>query len=361
MDRIAVIMGKYTPGGIKSVIMNYYRAIDKSRYQFDIIIYADSPDKDYSEIESMGGSVYRVTNIKNLPSFIYDLIILFKRNKYKIVHGYLNTLNVFAMFAAKLAGVPIRIAENLSTAHPSEKKTVIKNILKRFPTAFATHLAANSIYAAKWLYGEKWRQAYIVRNAIDLNKYKFSKDERYYIRTKYNIVNRFVVGHIGRFSYQKNHDFLLDIFYAVKKKDDDAVLLLIGYGELEESIRRKVKKLNLEKNVVFIGKTEELSGFYNAMDCFVLPSLYEGLPVVGIEAQAFGLPCVFSKEITDEVGILDRCVFLKLEESADKWADEIIKLKNYVHINDNELVQEAGYDLNTEVDKLMRYYDGLLK
>lgn len=360
MDRVAVIMGKYTPGGIKSVIMNYYRGMDKQKYQFDIFIYADSPDSDFTEIESLGGRVYKVSNIKKPLKFIFDLKTKLRKNKYKIVHGYLNTLNVFAMLAAKLAGCPIRIAENLSTAHPGEKKTVIKDILKPFSRYFATNIAANSLYAAQWLYGDKASDAYIIRNALDLDKYKYNSIEREKVRAQYALEDKFVIGHVGRFSYQKNHNFLIDIFSEVIKKDSHAVLLLIGYGELEQKIKEKVSKLQLSSNVIFAGKTEDLSKYYNAMDCFVLPSFYEGLPVVGIEAQAFGLPCILSKEITQETKILDTCSFLSLEDPASTWADSILKTKKMCRPDNNEMVKNAGYCLKEETQKLITYYDSLI-
>lgn len=360
MDRVAVIMGKYTPGGIKSVIMNYYRAIDKEKYQFDIFIYKDSPDSDFTEIESLGGRVYKISNIRNPFKFIVDLKDILHKNQYKIVHGYLNTLNVFAMLAAKMAGCPIRIAENLSTAHPGEKKTIIKNILKLFSRGFSTNLAANSLYAARWLYGDKASNTYILRNALDLEKYKFDEIERQRTREKYELENKFVIGHVGRFSYQKNHDFLIDVFYEIIKRNPNAMLLLIGYGELEQKIKEKVLRLGLDPNVIFIGKTEDLAKYYNAMDCFVLPSFYEGLPVVGIEAQAFGLPCVFSSEITPETKILDTCSFLSLEESADIWAERILQNQNLKRNDNNELIKSAGYDLKEEVRKLTNYYDSLI-
>jgi len=361
MLRIAVVMGKYTPGGIKSVIMNYYRAIDKKRYQFDVFVYDDSPDKDYSEIEALGGHVYLVSNIKRPYEFIKDLRDLFKKNSYKIVHGYLNTLNVFVMLAAKLAGVPVRIAENLSTAHAGEKKTIIKNALKPWARCFSTNIAANSKFAAEWLYGDEARDALIIRNALDLDKYKFNNESRSTMRAKYNIENKYVIGHIGRFSYQKNHDFLIDIFNEINKKIDDAVLMLIGYGELFDDIKSKVIKLGLVNKVIFVGKTEALSDYYNAMDCFVLPSFYEGLPVVGIEAQAFGLPCVLSSEVTEETKILNTCKFVSLKLSASEWADEVIHQRDEERLTNNMALKAAGYDLKTEAESLMCYYDDLLK
>ena len=364
--RIAVIMGKYTPGGIKSVIMNYYRKINREKYQFDFFIYDDSPDKDYQEIERLGGKVYTVPNIKHIFSFMY--ILRRKLKGYKIVHSYLNALNFFPMMAAATVGVSVRIAENLSTAHPGEAKTVIKNILKLVATSFSTHIAANAEYAAIWLYGKKRaKTCFIIRNALDLDIYKFNQNIRNEIRNKYKIGDGLVIGHIGRFAYQKNHIFLIDIFNEILKHEKKSILLLVGYGELESDIRKKINDYGIGKNVLFMGKTEDLIPLYNAMDCFVLPSFYEGLPVVGIEAQALGVPCFFSDEITKETKITPMAEFISLKKTAKQWADIIISKsnKNRIYFNErdknSEMLKKAGYDLKIESKRLEVFYDNVLK
>lgn len=354
--RVAVIMGKYTPGGIKSVIMNYYREIDKSKIQFDFFIYDNSTDKDYSEIESMGGRIVSMSSLKNPAKNVYDCYKAFKKNSYPVVHGYLNTLNVFPMFAAWLAKVPVRIAENLSTAHPGEKKSIIKSLLKPFNIIFPTHYAANAIYAGKWLYGD--REFTVFRNGLDLSKYKYNELRRKAIREQYGISNNFVIGHIGRYEYQKNHSFLIDIFKELHDKDDKARLLLVGYGSLKEEIWNKIAKLGLLDAVVDAGKTENIIPLYDAMDCFVLPSFYEGLPVVGIEAQAMGLPCVFSDEVTPETCVTEDIVFIPLSTPIDIWVNRIKSFKDKrdkkLH-NENRLI-DAGYDISSEAKRLVDYY-----
>ena len=358
--RIAVVMGKYTPGGIKSVIMNYYRKINREKVQFDFFIYEDSPDSNYDEILSLGGRVYKISNIKNPIFYVYDLSKKLRAGDYVIIHGYLNTLNVFPMLAGFLSGIPVRIAENLSTAHKSEKKTFFKKLLKPFARCFSTDIAANSIYSAKWLYSKDYTKCFIIRNALDLNKYFYDEKVRQSERNKLGIEKKFVVGHIGRFAYQKNHIFLIDIFCEILKIRHNAVLLLIGYGELFSEIKERVFKYGIQSNVIFVGKTEDLFPLYNAMDCFVLPSLYEGLPVVGIEAQAFGLPCFFSSEITRETKILDSTVFIDLNETARKWAELIIEAQYSERKNETTLLTKYGYNLDEEVKRLERYYQDLI-
>ena len=352
--RIAVIMGKYTPGGIKSVIMNYYREIDKSKIQFDFFVYDNSPDKDYSEIESMGGKIVFMSSLKNPIKNVIDCYKAFKKNNYTIVHGYLNTLNVFPMFAAWLAKVPVRIAENLSTAHPGEKKSIIKSLLKPFNLIFPTHYAANAIYAGKWLYGD--REFAVFRNGLDLSKYKHDEVRREAIRAQYSISNNFVIGHIGRYEYQKNHSFLIDVFKAIHDRDNKARLLLVGYGSLKDEVWNKIANLGLQNAVIDAGKTEDIIPLYDAMDCFVLPSFYEGLPVVGIEAQAMGLPCVFSDEVTRETGVSENTVFIPLSASVKTWVERIEELKIKRVLRNDRALRDAGYDIKNEARRLVEYY-----
>lgn len=355
--RIAVIMGKHVTGGIKSVIMNYYRHIDREKIQFDFFVDQDSPDRDYSEIYQLGGKVYEIPATKYPLRNVAATYRLLKQERYEIVHGYLNTLNVFPMFAGWLAGTPVRICENLSTAHPGEKKTAIKNLLRPMSCWFPTQLAANSVYAAQWIYGSKRTgQCRIIRNAIDLERYQYDPALGEKMREQFGLSDCFVLGHIGRYQYQKNHDFLIDIFRAVFQRQPAARLLLVGYGELKEKVFQKIRHYGLEHVVIDVGATEDIIPLYHAMDCFVLPSFYEGLPVVGIEAQATGLPCVFSSEITQETAMIEDTKFLSLSDSPDRWADEILKYKSYQRRSTSKEVVDCGYDIHTESKALEQYY-----
>lgn len=355
--RIAVIMGKHVTGGIKSVIMNYYENIDRDIIQFDFIVDSDSPLKDYSDIEKLGGRVFEIPPVQHLWGHIIECRRILKRENYLIAHAYVNTLNVFPMFAAKLAGVPIRIAENLSTAHHREGKTFLKKALKPLCKWFPTHLAANSKFSGEWLYGEKaMRNCKILYNAIDLDKFHYDAELREATRKTFGWTDKFVIGHIGRFQYQKNHEFLIDIFNEIHKIDDSAILILIGYGDLKNSIFEKIDRYGLTDYVVDLGGREDIAQFYNAMDCFVLPSFYEGLPVVGIESQATGVPCVISTEVTKETKITDVMEFIGLAEGAEEWARRILKWKNYKRKCVDDQITASGYNIKNEAHLLKEYY-----
>lgn len=350
-------MGKHVTGGIKSVIMNYYENIDRDAIQFDFIVDSDSPLKDYSDIERLGGRVFEIPPVQQLWGHIFECYKILKRENYLIAHAYVNTLNVFPMFAAMLAGVPVRIAENLSTAHQGEKKTKIKNILKPFCKLFPTYLAANSKFSGKWLYGAKYMdKCKVLYNAIDLDKFHYDPELRETTRAVYGWEGKFVIGHIGRYHYQKNHEFLIDIFNEVHKLDDSTILVLIGYGSLKDSIFKKIARLGLTDYVVDLGGREDIAQFYNAMDCFVLPSFYEGLPVVGIESQATGVPCVMSTEVTSETKITDVAEFISLDESDEEWAIKILKWKSFQRKCVDEQITESGYNIKNEVHLLKKYY-----
>ncbi len=358
--KVAVVIGKFVAAGTKSYVMNYYNNIDIKKVHMDFIIDDTSPITEYHDIESRGSRVYRIPTVKHPVRHMKQMIKILKEGKYSCVHSFKNSLNVFTMCAAKAAGIPIRISHNLSTAHPGERKTIIKNILRPFSTLFVTHMAANSLLAAEWMFGKKnLDECTIFHNAIDLEKYKYDEELRNTTRKKLGLENSFVIGHIGRYEYQKNHEFLIDIFNALYKKDKSAKLLLVGYGSLKEKIWSKIEKLGLREAVIDAGATEDIIPFYNAMDCFVLPSFYEGLPVVGIEAQATGLPCILSTEITRETKITDNVQFISLNESADLWAEKILEYKNCVHQNNTKMLTSNGYDIKKEVNKLMRYYKSM--
>ncbi len=246
--RIAQIMGKMVNGGVDAVIMNYYRNIDRSKVQFDFVVDSDSKFIPQDEIESLGGRIYIVPPYQKIGKYISALVKLFKQNKYQIVHSNINTLSVFPLFAAKKAGVPVRIAHNHSTAAKGEtKKNILKYILRPFSKVFATHYVACSEYAGEWLFGKKAMESgkvTIFNNAIDLNKFKFDEKVRSEVRKELGIEDKFVIGHVGRLCFQKNQEFLIDIFEEVHRRDPNSVLLLIGDGEDREKIERKIKNLS---------------------------------------------------------------------------------------------------------------------
>lgn len=359
-------MGKWVGGGVEAVIMNYYRHIDRSKIQFDFICDSDSTDIPYEEIEELGGKVILCPPYQKLLKYQKELKKIFKENNYQIVHSNINTLSVFPLRAAKKAGVPVRIAHSHSTSNKKEwKKTLLKNILKPFSKKYANKYMCCSEFAGRWLFGNKEYDkgtVYLLNNAIDLNKYKYDEKIRKSKRKELRIEDStFVVGHIGRFVGQKNHRFLIDIFNEIHKKNNDSLLLLAGQGPLMDEMKEKVHFLKLDDCVQFLGQRKDANELYQAFDLFLLPSLYEGLPVVGVEAQASGNLCYLSDDMTKETKVLDSSVFMSLSNTAEEWANAILKdASDYKKHDTKEEVSKYGFNIENEAEKLeKKYYEYL--
>lgn len=362
--RVAQIIGKWLGGGVESVVMYYYRHIDRTKIQFDFICDEDSTNIPYEEIEKMGGKVILIPPYQKVFKYHNKLKDVLKNGNYKIVHSHINTLSVFSLFAAKCALVPIRIAHSHSTTNKKEKKkNLLKQVLRPFSKIFATDYMCCSELAGRWLFGDEEYDkgyVYLLNNAIDLEKFIYDEKVRKEKRNELGIPeDTLVLGHVGRFVEQKNHRFLIDIFNEVHKKNDNSILLLAGQGPLMEKNKMKVKSLGLEKCVKFLGQRNDINELYQAFDVFCLPSLYEGLPVVGVEAQATGLLCILSDEMTKETKVLDTTEFLSLKQSAKEWANVIIeKNKNFKRLNSKKEISNNGFNIVNESKKIVSFYEG---
>ena len=364
--RIGIILGKWFGGGVEAVLMNYYRNIDRNKIQFDFICDSDSTNIPYDEIKSLGGRVILCPPYQDIFKYIKELKKIFKENNYKIVHSNINALSVFPLYAAKKSGVPIRIAHSHSTSNKKEwKKNLLKNALRPFSKKYATHYFACTEHAGRWLFGNKTfdqGKVFVVNNGIDLNNYIFNENIRKEKRNELNLKNSdIVIGHIGRFMKQKNHEFLIDVFNELYKENNNYKLILLGQGPLQDEIKEKVKLLNLENAVLFLGQKEDANKYYQAMDLFLFPSLYEGLGMVAIEAQTAGLPCIVSTEVPKIAKVSDKIYFIGLEEPIGEWTKTINDFISDDRTINLKEIQEAGYDIVTEVKKLEQKYIDLTK
>ena len=360
--RVAHIIGKWLGGGVEAVVMNYYRHIDRTKIQFDFLCDEDSTNIPYEEIEQLGGRVILIPPYQKVFKYQKELIRIFKENNYKIVHSHINTLSVFPLRAAKKAGVKVRIAHSHSTTNKKEwKKNLLKQVLRPFSKVYATDYMCCSELAGRWLFGDKAydsKKVYLLNNAIDLDKFKYNESLRKKKRKELGISDdTLVIGHIGRFKAQKNHTFLIDIFNELHKKNPNSLLLLVGQGPLKEEIENKVKELQLNDSVRFLGQRNDVNELYQAFDVFCLPSLYEGLPVVGVEAQASGLLCIFSDDMTKETKVLDTTEFLSLNQSVEMWGKHILKsFEVYTRKTNQTEIKNNGFDIRNEAKKLSDYY-----
>lgn len=326
--RVAQILNRMDSGGIEAVVLNYYRHIDHSKVQFDFYFAEGSSLPQRAELEALGAGLYPIPPYSRPLAYHKALYTAFRQRNYKIVHAHLSTMSVFPLFAAWRAGVPVRICHNHSTAHWGEgAKTLLKYLLRPLNKLFATDWFACGETAGRWMYGDKafdTGKVTVMPNAIDTAKFAYDPAARVHLREELGIPqNAFVVGHVGRFTYAKNHTFLLKIFAELLEAKPNAYLLLVGEGELQEQIRQQIQNLDLQDKTIFTGVRQDANELYSLMDTFCLPSRYEGMPVVAWEAQANGLPCVLADTMTSEAAKSDQAVFLSLSSPPQIWADTL--------------------------------------
>ena len=360
--------------GIESFIMNVYRNIDRERIQFDFFITRDEKEFYDDEISKLGGKKF-VTNF-NQNSNVFIRVLkeskalykFLKKSDYQIIHVHSGTpLRIFYLLAAKCAGVKKRIyhSHSAEVKGPHSNlgiKKVIFKFLKVFFPLFGTDFFACSKAAGEWMYIKnmiRHDKVRVIYNGINSIEFQYDEEVRKVYRKELGLENKFVIGHVGRFNTQKNHTFLIDIFREIQTMDKQTVLLLLGEGELEGNIREKVSNLNLSETVKFLGVRHDVNKVMQAMDAFVLPSNYEGLPVVGVEAQAAGLPMFCSDNITNEVVITPNINLLSLNLSAKEWAKIIMqKGKKNHRKNMLDYIVKSGYDISKSVNDLQKFYEG---
>lgn len=357
--RIAQILGKMNGGGVEQVVMNYYRHIDTSRIQFDFVVERDSQQVPLKEIEQLGGSVFYVPSMRNLLAYQSALRELLREQGWQIVHSHLNALSLFPLRVAAQEGVPVRIAHSHSSAGGVEPgKDLLKNVLRRCANTYPTHRFACSEFAGCWLFG-KGAEFEIVKNAIDAQRFRYNAQVREEVRALLGISQDcLVMGHVGRFARQKNHAFLLDVFERVRSARN-AALVLVGSGPLEQQIRSRVHQKGLESSVLFLGYREDVERFYQAFDVFVLPSYYEGLGVVNIEAQAAGLHCVVSDTVTQESDVSGNVVYLPLG-NAQLWSKAVLEQAGFRrNVNQVDNIAQCGFEIQAAASKLAQRYCAL--
>lgn len=367
MIRILVFGLSTGMGGVETYLMNLYRNIDRSKLQFDFVVSGKSCY--YSdEINRLGGEIYYITpKRENIFREIIDLLkILIKCKKtHRVVYFNFSSLDYNLPFIfTKILRFPVVMAHGHSSRQKGTKKTMryyLHCLNRKYVSYASNYLFACSEVAAEWVLGRKVIEkglVTIIPNAIPTYKYIYSQDVRDNIRNELGIKeNQFVVGNVGRMSYVKNQMFLIDIFYDIAKRDENAVLLLVGDGELRFEIEKRISNLSLDKRVILTGTRPDVPNLLQAMDAFVLPSLFEGLPFVLIEAQASGLKCFASNDvITTESNITNLVEFINLHEKPDYWAEKIMNLsKVYNRKNMTQNIKSAGFDIEEMAKKMERF------
>ena len=344
-------------GGLETMLMNYFRHIDRSKVMFDFLVHRDF-EADYDrEIESLGGRIYHVSRL--IPwskNYRNELKRFFREHpEYKIVHVHQDCLSSVALQCAKECGVPVRIAHSHSSNAVKNIKYPIKSYYMKQIPEYATQMFSCGKQAGDWMFSESNYK--VIRNAIDTEKYQYLPSIEKDIRDELGLAEKIVIGHVGNFTPAKNHTFLLDVFQEILKREPEAILLLVGGGDGMDLVKEKAKNMGIQDSIIFTGIRTDVNRLLQVMDLFVFPSLYEGLPVTMIEAQAAGLPCVISDQVSGECIVTKGLVTRKsLDEAPVEWADYILQRVRQQKENHIEEIIAAGYDITTAAKWLEEYY-----
>ena len=367
--RILQFPVRNTSGGVTEYALNNWKNIDKKRFQFDFATLGGKLDFE-EEVTAQGCAVHYVSCSaeSDINQFVAEFNAILEAG-YDAVHLHTGFWKSFAVEElAKAKKIPVIIihshSSELSSATPivnREEAKALHNMQKeKFDPGLATHFCACSRLAAGWLFGPQipLEKIQVLPPAIDVDRFSYFPQVREHHRRELGLERNFVIGHVARFAYEKNHDFLIDVFAEVSKQIPNAKLILKGIGALFDEVKSKVQRLGLSDKVLFLVERRDMSKLYQAMDLFVLPSRFEGLPQVMLEAQCSGLKCYASESITDEVKITDLTHFLPL--SIDAWSNEIIETahKNYVRRDRSAEVAAAGYSIKEQIKVLERIYAG---
>lgn len=366
-------------GGTESVMLNIFDNIDQERFHIDFLLMHDTQNEDKTEasryLRKKGASIYYYTPLKSgLFQSRKSLEVFFKSHHYDIVHTHMNALGAEVLKIAKKYGVPVRVAHSHNTWHQLEIRNP-KDLMhylflekeRKQIRRVATHYIGCSEEAGEWLFGKKICKSseyFTFKNAIDVEKYQFNLETRKKLRTKYHLENQFVVGHVGRFDYQKNHLFLIQIFERLHNQNANTKLMLIGIGEYFEKMQALVHQLNLEDSVLFLGKRSDVPELLQVMDVFYLPSHFEGLPVSLIEAQASGLKCIVSDKVSRQSDISNNVRFLGIEDNKiDQWVALTHSIINHSYKRETPFfeIRKNGYDMKYNINILEKYYLDALK
>ena len=357
--RVLHILQRMEMAGVQALLMNIYRNIDRRKVQFDFLVHYKTPQFFDEEIERMGGKIYRlsVREDYNFIKYFKDLDAFFKEHHdYKIVHGHMHTLGFIYLHYAKKYNIPIRIAHSHTNNTQKDFKLPLKIIMNKLYEKNATELFACSKAAGEYMFKNK--NFTVINNAIDSKKFAFDANKRKQKRRELNISNNFVVGCVGRFEIQKNQKFSVNVFSELIKEKENAVLLFIGSGSMEPEIKQMVSNKNLEKNILFLGNRDDMPELYQAMDVFLFPSLFEGLGIVAVEAQASGTPVLCTDTLPDEINVTPLVHRLSLSNGYKAWAKELIKISNNKNERKNmiEELTKNNYEIVGLAHFLQEYY-----
>ncbi len=357
--RVLQVIGSLNAGGMEKMILNYYKNIDKEKIQFDFLIFTKGKNLYEDGVKKMGANVYKITPRRENPiKNLRELNDFFKNHPYDIVHIHQGITNLLPLKMAYKYKIQKRIVHN----HGVNRKVrfllylyneiYVKNIIQKCATDYFTcsKEVLNQLYNKEIIKNNKY---FLCTNSIVIEDFLYNEEKRNEVRKKLKIEDKLVIGHVGTFTKPKNHKFLLKVFKEINEKYENAVLLLAGAGKLEEAIRRQAKKENIENKIIFLGQIKNVNEIMQAMDLFIFPSKFEGLPVTLIEAQANGLKILASNKITKEVKLTENLEFVSLKTSPKKWAEKV----NFQNYNRNINIKKLRmYNIKEQANILEERY-----
>ena len=365
--RVLHILDELNTGGAERIVVSYYQHINRDRFQWDFIItrYADQEKRGLLEdtVEELGGKIYRVTRKReNYIRNITETAEIIKKGNYDIVHSHLDELSAFYLLSAKKAGVPVRICHShLVGADRGKSVELICKMIYPLMVRCTTDRFACGTEAGKALWGSEAvnnGMVHIMKNAIETDRFRFIQRTREETRQKLGLTDHFVAGSVGRLSYQKNSLFLIHIIQQLIKIQPDAILLVVGEGDQKNAMQEQAATLSVQDHVIFAGVRTDINELMMAMDVFLLPSRFEGLPIVLVEAQCTGLPCIVSDQVTQEVKMNENVKYLPIHDTASMWALECTVIQQPVSSRENAInaVMDAGYGITEAAKDLEQYY-----
>lgn len=360
MKKILYVGMTESLGGIESFVVNFWRNFDKSKISIDFLKLSNNIYFE-DEIITGGSKVFRIENRRENPFKHMTQMFGFlkKHPEYEIVHFHLlSASNIEPIIIVKLLGRKVVVHSHSQWKGTNKLSNMLHKINRPILNLIADKKLACSTEAGQWMYGKQKYE--IIKNAIDTKKYKFDMNVRNKVRDEFNFKDEFVIGNVGRLVSVKNQEFLIDLFKRIYEKDINTKLIIVGEGELRPQLEKKISQYKLENNIILTGLRNDVNELMQGMDIFILPSHFEGLPLVAIEAQASGLPCIISENVSSEACIIKNSERISLEDGIEIWSERILRLKDNIdRLGSDKDIREAGYDIENEVGKLMQIYKAL--
>lgn len=361
--RILHVLGNTRLGGAESRIMDLYRHMDRDRVQFDFLVHTDKEGYFDKEIKALGGRIFRIPRFRVYNYFSYQRAVrsfFSVHHEFRVVQGHITSTASIYLPQAKKAGVLVTAAHARSAGVDQGLKGVLTRLLRRNLSEKTDVMFTCSELAGISVFGKRaveQGKTIFVPNAIDCGVFDYNKEIREKVRRELGVEGQYVIGHVGSFRYAKNHEYLLRVFARLCEKKGDCVLLLLGEGSEMERIRQLAKELGVEKKVYFLGNRGNVGDYYQAMDYFLYPSRFEGLPGAVVEAQTAGLYCLISDTICREVMVTDSVHAMDIRKEPEEWAEHIRKTADYRRRGRMEEMKRAGFDVNTQVKIMTKFYE----